>query len=290
VPSGKKSKQARRAAATATVPPVSSKGGRRVGAKPPPVVSKGGTRRREANPKVLGIVGGVVLVAVLAIVLGVVFTRGGGSKIDSSVPAVGSLANGLPGASDVAAMYKGVPQKGLFLGSPFAPVQMVMYIDLQCPRCQEFETASLPTIVQKYVRSGKLRIQTKPWAFIGPDSVRGQEAMLAAAKQNKAYNFASVLYDNQGTENTGWLDDNMIASIAASVPGLKVHKLLADRSSGDVGKQVQSVAAAAEADKVSGTPTIFVGKNGAKPAMVGAAGYIPTLGQVETAVQNALSG
>lgn len=272
------------------MPPVASKGARRPGgAKPPPVVSKGGTRQRQASPKVLGIAAGIVVVAAVAIVLGVVLTRGGGSKVDASIPTVGSLANGLPGAADVASMYKGIPQKGLFLGSAFAPVQMVMYIDLQCPRCQEFETTELPTLLQKYVRTGKLRIETKPWAFIGPDSARGQAAMLAAAKQNKAYNFASVLYDNQGTENTGWLDDNMIASIAASVPGMKVHQLLSDRSSSDVGKQVSRVAAAAEADKVSGTPTIFVGKNGATPKMVGQNGFIPTLGQVETAVQDALN-
>jgi protein-disulfide isomerase len=256
---------------------------------PPPVVSKGSARRRQASPKVLGIVGGVVALAVIAIVLGVVLTRGGGSKIDSSIPAVGSLANGLPGAADVEAMYKGIPQKGLFLGSPFAPVKMVMFIDLQCPICQNFETTSLPTLVSKYVRTGKLRIETKPWAFIGPDSARGQAAMFAAAKQNKAYNFASVLYDNQGTENTGWLDDNMIASIAASVPGMKVHQLLADRSGSDISTEVASVAAAAEADKVSGTPTIFVGKNGTKPQLVGSPGATPTLGEVETAVQNALA-
>jgi protein-disulfide isomerase len=255
---------------------------------PPPVVSKGSTRRRQADPKVLGLIGGVVALAVIGIVLGVVLTRGGGSKVNASVPTVGSLSNGLPGAADVEAMYKGIPQRGLVLGSPFAPVQMVMFIDLQCPICQNFETTAMPTLVSKYVRSGKLRIETKPWAFIGPDSSRGQAAMIAAAKQNKAYNFASVLYDNQGTENTGWLDDNMIASIAASVPGMKVHQLLADRSGSDVSKEASSVAAAAQAQGVTGTPTIFVGKNGAKPALVGAPGSAPTLAEVESAVQNAL--
>jgi protein-disulfide isomerase len=165
---------------------------------------------------------------------------------------------------------------------------MVMFIDLQCPICQNFETTSLPTLVSKYVRVGKLRIETKPWAFIGPDSARGQAAMFAAAKQNKAYNFGSVLYDNQGTENTGWLDDNMIASIAASVPGMKVHQLLSDSSSSEVSKEASSVAAAAEADKVTGTPTIFIGKSGTKPKLVGTPSAAPTLSEVETAIQDAL--
>ena len=276
MPSGKKSKQARRAAAATA-------------AAPPPVVSKGAARRRQANPKVLAIAGAVVAVAVVGIVLGVVLTRGGGSKIDQSVPSVGSLANGLPGAADVEAMYKGIPQQGLFLGSAKAPVNMVIFIDLQCPICQNFETTAMPTLVSKYVRTGKLRIETKPWAFIGPDSVRGQSAMFAAAMQNKAYNFASVLYDNQGTENTGWLDDSMIASIAQSVPRMKVHQLLADRSDGSVTRQAASVAAQAKADKVTGTPTVFVGKKGTKPTLVGAPGSAPTLDQVEQAIQAALN-
>ena len=83
---------------------------------------------------------------------------------------------------------------------------MTEYIDLQCPICQEFETTVMPDIIQKYVRTGKVKVEVRPWAFIGPDSYRGQAAMLAAAKQNKAFNYSPILYDNQGTENTGWLD------------------------------------------------------------------------------------
>jgi len=37
------------------------------------------------------------------------------------------------------------------LGSPFAKVLMVEYIDLQCPFCQQFETQVFPDIVAKYV-------------------------------------------------------------------------------------------------------------------------------------------
>lgn len=256
---------------------------------PPPVVSKGGTRRRQANPKVLMIAGAVVVLAAIGIGLGVALSGGSSSAgIPKGTPTVGSLQNALPGASDVAAMYKGIPQKGVYLGSPFAPVQMTMYIDLQCPICQEYETTAMPTIVQKYVRTGKVRVQVKPWAFIGPDSFRGQAAMLAAAKQNRAYNFAQVLYANQGTENTGWLNDAMIAQIAASVPGLQVHNLFSDRGSSSVKSQADQVDASAQVDGVTGTPTVFVGKTGSKPARVSAPGAAPTLQDTEAAINQAL--
>jgi protein-disulfide isomerase len=273
VPSGKKSKEARRAAVL----------------KPPPVQSKGGPRRRQANPRVLAIGAAVVVLAAAGIGLALALS-GGGSGIPKNLPTYGSLANGLPGAADVQTMYGAIPQNGLVLGKPSAPVRMVIYIDLQCPLCQQFELQSMPTIVDKYVRTGKVQVEVKPWAFIGPDSGRGQAAMLAAAKQNKAFNFAQILYINQGIENTNWLTDDMVAQAAESIPGLNVHTLLSERKSGSVSSQVKAVAAAAQADKVSGTPTVFVGKSSAKkPALVGKSGFVPTTAQVTQAFDSALA-
>jgi protein-disulfide isomerase len=273
MPSGKKSKQMRRAAATA----------------PPPVQSKGAPRRRQADPKVLAVVGGIVVLAIIGIVLGLVLSGGSKSgKLPSGTPAIGNCSsNGLPGCQDVESLFKGIPQKGLYLGSPFAKAQMVMFIDLQCPFCQNYETTVMPTIIRKYVRTGKVRVQVQPWAFIGPDSVRGQKAMFAAAKQNKAWNFAEVLYVNQSQENTGWLNDSMVAQAAASVNGLNVEKLWTDRNSGAIAKQADDVAALAQARKVTGTPTVFVGKTGTTPKLVGANGSVPDLAQTEAAIDAA---
>jgi len=251
MPSGKKSKQMRRAAATA----------------PPRVQSKGAPRRREANPRLLAAIGGVIVVAIVAVVLIVTLT-GGSKKSAADYPAVGTLTNALPGASEVNDLFKGIPQKGTVLGSPFAPVTLVEYIDLQCPFCQQFETQVMPDILQKYVRSKKVKVEVRVLDFIGPDSGRGRNAMLAAAKQNKAFNFAELLYYNQGTENTGWLNDAMVGQTASSIPGLKVPQLLSEQSSGSVKSQAKSYDAAATADQVSGTPTLFVGKSGKKGKQV----------------------
>lgn len=274
MPSGKKSKQARRAAASA----------------PPPVRSTGGSRRRQADPKVLAIAGGIVALIAAAIVLAVVLTGGGGSggKLPAGTPAIGNCAtNGLPGCSEVTSLFKGIPQQGLYLGSPFAKSQMTMYIDLQCPFCQQYETTVMPTLIKKYVRTNKVRIKVMPWAFIGPDSTRGQKAMFAAAEQNKAWNFAEVLYLNQRTENTGWLNDSMVAQAAASVDGLDVQKLWSARGSGTISKQIADVAAQAQINKVNGTPTVFVGKSGSKQKLVGSSGTVPDLAQTEAAIDAA---
>jgi protein-disulfide isomerase len=278
MPSGKRARQQRQtASAVRTPPPVRSKGA--------------GARPRQASPRALAIGGGVAALVVIGIVLAVVLGRGGtATGIPAGTPTVGTLSGALPGAADVQTLYKGIPQKGLTLGSAFAPVQMVMFIDLQCPVCQNYEVNDLPTIVRKYVRTGKVRIDLKPWAFIGPDSYRGQNATIAASFQNKAFDFAGVLYDNQQTENTGWMTDSVLAQIAASVPGLNVPTLFAQRSSAKTTAIVAQVDSLAQADKVGGTPTILVGRNGTTPKDVSPAGQAPTLQETLNAIETALAG
>jgi len=251
MPSGKASRQRRQTVA------------------PPPVRSKGAPRpgRRQASPRVLAGVAAVVVIVAVGVGIALA-TTGGSSGSLANLPTVGSLSNALPGAAAVEALFRGIPQQGTTLGSASAPVTLQEFIDPQCPYCQEFETLILPSLVKDYVRPGRLKIEMEPWAFIGPDSVTGQAAELAAAKQNKVFDFAEVLYDNQREENTGWLTTSMVGAIARSVPGLLVHELLNERSSSAVKAAQQKVDALATLRKISGTPTLFVGKSGTQGSEV----------------------
>ena len=240
MPSGKQSKRQRRAARTG----------------PPPVQRKG--RRRQASRRALLTAAAVIVLAAIGVTLGVVLNAGS-SK--ASVPARGSLVNALPGAADVQRLLKGIPQRGNVLGSQSAPVTLVEYIDLQCPFCQQFETQAMATVIGKYVRTGKVKIEARPIAFIGPDSQSGRAAAIAAGEQNKLFNFTQILYLNQGGENSGWLSSQMITSAAASIPGLDVSRLVACANSDAVKEQAGALDKHAVADNVRATPTILVGKS-----------------------------
>ena len=269
MPSGKASKQRRRAA------PANPPGKTRV---PRPTHPPGAAAPRQASPRVLAVGAAVAGLIVVAVVVALVLSGGNGSSgLPKNAVAVGSLRNALPGASDVAAEFKGIPQHGTTLGSRTAPVTMVEFIDLQCPICRDFETQVFPNVVSKYVRTGKVKVVVEPWAFIGPDSIRGQRAMLAAADQNRAFDFAQLLYGNQGTENTGWLNDGMVYKAAASIPGLRVKQLFTQRSSTAVKNAAGAVAASANASGVTGTPALFVGKTGTTPK------YVPLRGGTDEA-------
>lgn len=222
---------------------------------------------RSASPKVLAIGGAVVLAIVVAIVLGVVLAGGSSTSIDD-LPETGSLETNLSGATEVDELYAGIPQKALVLGKPDAPVTMVEWLDLQCPACRAFETEAFPEIVEKWVRTGKLRVEMKPWAFIGPDSVSGRDATIAASNQDRAFNYAALLYGNQGAENAGWLDDEMMARTAAAIPGVIVAQVMDEKESSEVVKRGEAVDEEALKVGVTSTPTLFVGKTGEKGAQI----------------------
>jgi len=201
----------------------------------------------------------------------------------------GNAPIALQGAPEANALFKGIPQQGLTLGDPKAPVTMQMFIDAQCPFCQDYETTKLPTIVRKYIREGKVQLQLKPWAFLGPQSTTGRLGLIGASFQNKGFEYAKVLYDNQQTENSGWLTGKEMAAIAASVTGLDMAQWQTD-TNGSAAKSIASqVDALATQKKVQGTPTVYVGPTGGTLKNVGVAGTEPDLQQTEQAINAALA-
>lgn len=201
-----------------------------------------------------------VLVAVaaailVAVVVGAALSRSGNETV---VEGGSTLTDG----AEAGAVFKGIPQSGVSLGRPDAPVTLVEFVDLQCPFCREFAVESLPTLVEKHVRTGKVRIELRGLAFLGADSERGLRAALAAADQNRMFEFTELLYYNQGAENSGWLSQEMVEAAARSLPGIDVARLVNDMGSGAVTDLLDEHADEAERRGVNSTPTILVGATG----------------------------
>jgi protein-disulfide isomerase len=244
----------------------------------PPVRS---TQGRGASPKVLAGAAGVIVLIAVAVVLALVLTRGSSSS-SSSTPTP------LPDSDSAVAMMRGIPQHANFLGKSTAPVKMLEYIDLQCSSCRIFETETMPTILTKYVRSGKLQIEARPIVAIGPDSERGQRAVIAAGRQNQFFTLAQILYNNQGPENGGWLSDQTVADAASGVPALDQGTFDQDFKSSSASSEAKHFNTQATGDNVSGTPTVYVSRgNGARTQV--APGLIPTVAQMSAAIDQKLA-
>jgi protein-disulfide isomerase len=121
----------------------------------------------------------------LAIALSLVLIGASRLSADSKPPLARSSAaepGGVAGAGEIASLLKGIPQHGTTLGAPNAPVTLVEYADLQCPYCAQWALGTFPSLVQDYVRTGKLRIEFRGLEFIGADSDAALRATLAAGR------------------------------------------------------------------------------------------------------------
>jgi protein-disulfide isomerase len=167
-----------------------------------------------------------------------------------------------PGAAATVALFKGIPQTLNVVGDPNAPATMIEFADPQCPFCREYTVNALPTLVDEYVRTGKAKFVFSGMHFIGPDSEKALRAVFAAGIQNRAWQFLDLLYKSQGAENSGWVTDALLRSVAASIPGFDTPKMLADTSSPEVDNAIAVADQQAQQARVNSTPTFFAGPTG----------------------------
>jgi protein-disulfide isomerase len=217
---------------------------------------------KAARTRRLQILGGVLGLAVVVVVIAVVVSSGGGSST-----AAPSKTGKPAGTAQVAARFAGLPERGLTLGRPDAPLTMIEFADLKCPVCREYTLGAFPTIVKKYVRTGKLKIELRLQTFVGSppgDSAKAARMALAASQQDKMWPFADLYYLNQQDESTGYNSDAYLRHIGSGVQGLNVDKAMAARSSADVQTELSQAASEFSSAGFTGTPSFLVGKTGGK--------------------------
>jgi protein-disulfide isomerase len=165
----------------------------------------------------------------------------------------------VPGAAAVAALFRGIPQDGPWLGRKTAPIVLVEYVDVQCPFCAQFSTTVMPTVVRRYVRTGRVRILFRGLAFLGPDSLTGLRWIDGAGRQDRLWNVLELMFAGQGRENSGWVTPERLRAVAASVKGLDLARLRRDSAGPAVSAQIQAAALAARRAHVPGTPYFEAG-------------------------------
>ena len=193
-------------------------------------------------------VGVAAIVTIVAIVVG---TRGSSSS--SKTPTTAAPAR-------TRALLAGIRQRGLELGAAGAPATLVEFADMQCPYCAHWAVDTFPSVVDRFVRTGRVRLEFRGLHFIGPDSEKALRAVVAASFQNKLWNMVEALYERQGTENTGWVTDALLREAGRSIPGLDVEAMMAERGSTQVTQVIRQDDRLANAARVRGTPTFVVEK------------------------------
>jgi protein-disulfide isomerase len=228
--------------------------------------------RRTRNLWRLAAVAGAAVVLVLA---GIAVSSSGGKP---AAPAPSTAASTL---------FTGIPEHAGVLGNPKAPVTVTEYLDLQCPICREASTTTIPSVVNQYVRTGKVRLAARPLQFIGPDSVRAAKVAAGADKQGHLWPFIEAFYARQGQENSGYVTDAFLKQVAGA-SGVNASAALSQADSGFAAARLNRANADAQRLGINSTPTLTVRRGNGPETVLDANALDPA--SVAAALNKELAG
>lgn len=229
---------------------------------------------RRKSPVLPLVIAAVALVALIGTLIGSLGSDDTADPPSAASPtAVSSTTSGDPSPAADGSWEQLVQRPAddpMTMGEADAPVVMLAYSDFQCPFCGKFARDTEPTLVDKYVKDGTLRIEWRDFPYLGPESTTAAQAGRAAAAQNSFWAFHDELYAHQLPPNSGKLDEDYLAGIAEKL-GLDVEQFRADLNSKATADAVAKDFAEGQAIGVTGTPAFVINRVpvfGAQPVKV----------------------
>ena len=179
-----------------------------------------------------------------------------------------------PDAGGTAVDIEDVKMAGVpFIGEADAPVVLAVWEDYQCPFCKQFETTVLPSLVEKYVATGKLKIIFKDFAFLSEDSQTAAQYGRAIwdLYPGEFYAWRTAMYEAQDEEHGGFGNvasiDTLIKRSFPQIDLAKVQARLASHKA-DYDAAIDADRAEAQQFGINGTPGFVTGTvriDGAQP-------------------------
>ncbi len=201
----------------------------------------------ERRTRLLQVAAGAAFLALAAVlILIVVATSSSGDGGDTK----------LEGTRAVDERVAGIPQRGMVLGDPNAPVEVAEFADLQCPYCKAFTEEVLPPIIENQVKNGRVKISFRNFTIIGEQSLPAGAAALAAGAQGRGWNFVELFYANQGGEDSGYADDAFLEAVAKGAGVEDIARWNRERDKFTA--EVEETTAEAQRLGFDGTPSIAI--------------------------------
>lgn len=108
----------------------------------------------------------------------------------------------------------------VILGDAKAPVTLFEFADYQCPFCARFFEQAEPSIIDQYVKTGKVKMVYRDFAFLGPESLAAASAAHCAADQSKFWEYHNALFNTEikdSKENNGNLTQDLFVKLASGL-------------------------------------------------------------------------
>ena len=170
------------------------------------------------------------------------------------------------------------PEGGYRMGNPDAPVKLVEYASITCPHCAEFTEKAADPLTSKYVKSGQVSWEYRPYMLFPSDA--GIFLLLKCQGPNPFFQLTEQLYADQQNwagklqamtpEQAQQIDALSPAQKAAALvkvtgldqffrqrgmPEARIESCLAD---GQALQKLGSIVELGNKEGVTGTPTFFI--------------------------------
>ncbi len=196
----------------------------------------------------------------------------------------GGDASNLQDAAEVDRALAGIPQNGMLLGDPNAPVTLIEFGDLKCPVCAAFSEEIIPAVIDSKVRDGAARIEFRNFTIIDEQSGPAGAAALAAGEQGRGWNFLEIFYRNQGIETAPYADDRFLTAVAGAAGVEDIARWNRERRSARLDGEVEATTEEAPQLGFTGTPSFAVESANGKLEPLGTPG---SAGELESAIDSA---
>lgn len=150
---------------------------------------------------------------------------------------------------------------GYVMGSDSAPVEVVEFLDFECPACANFAVIQFPTVRDQLIATGKARWRSRDLPLPGHRYSRfSAHAAHCAGEQGRYWEMHDQLFSNHSWAQTGRDPTSLFRQMAQSA-GVNLGKYDECMASGRYAGRIEASRLEAERLGASGTPTFFV--NGA---------------------------
>lgn len=105
---------------------------------------------------------------------------------------------------------------GVLVGDANAPKGLVVFEDPQCPYCRQFEEVNGLVITAGLAR-GDLAVEYRMRCFLGPESVRADNALALAAEAGRFDELRHELFSHQPEEGTGGFTVDDLLELGAHI-------------------------------------------------------------------------
>ena len=156
--------------------------------------------------------GACVLIAALLIAGSVVYALGKKSGD-------GNVAGTTPPGTTVTKTPE-LASSDVILGDAKAPVTLFEFADFQCPFCARFHEQAGLQIREQYIKTGKVKMIYRDFAFLGPESLSAASAARCAADQAKFWEYHDAIFAAEikdGQENNGNLNRDLFVKLSGGL-------------------------------------------------------------------------